>query len=274
MRPLSLHHLSMLRARPVDLVRAARAGGFDHCGIRIVPPAPDEQLVDVVHDRAARRAVLRALDDEGVAVLDVEALWIRKDTDVAALEPAVAAAAELGAGSFLTVGHDPDRGRLVDSLGEFTSLAAQHGVTVALEFITYTAVRGLAEAYEVVRAVDSDNLVLLVDSLQFFRAGADFDQLDAVPAELLPYVQIADGPARAPLGATALRTEARTARLAPGDGELDLRRFLDAVPAGIPLAVEAPTLELADAPLDVVARRLHDATQRLLTTPAPTEGHP
>jgi len=273
-RPLSLHHLSMLRASPVELVRAARAGRFDHCGIRIVPPDPADQLTDIVHDHAARRDVVSALDAEGIQLLDVEALWMREDTSVATLEPALVAAAELGATYFLTVGHDRDRGRLAHRLTEFSALAAQHEMTVALEFITYTAIKDLREARDIVNAIDADNLVLLVDSLQFFRAGAPFDQLDDVPAELLPYVQLADAPSRAPVGVDALRAEARTARLAPGEGELDLRRFIDVLPPNIPLAIEAPTLELANAPLNLVARRLHDATRRLLASPTPPGGTP
>ena len=266
-RDLSLHHLSMLRASPEQLVRAARAGGFDHCGIRIVSPDPaDGGVVDVVHDLPARRRLLRTLDEEGVRVLDAEAVWLRETTDVSALEPALEAAAELGAGYVLTVGFDTDRGRLLDNLGRFSSLARSHGITLSLEFITYTAVPGLADACDVIEAVGEDNLVVLVDALQFFRAGAEFDALSRIPPALLPYAQICDGRAVAPSGTEALRVEARTDRLAPGEGELDLPRLLAALPAGIPLAVEAPTLSLAAAPLDAASRHLHDATVRLLTT--------
>ena len=264
-RSLSLHHLSMLRASPDELVRAARSGGFDHCGIRIVSPdGKDDELVDVVHDAKARRRVVRVLEDEGIRVLDVEALWLRDTTDVRALEPALETAAEFGASYFLTVGYDADRPRLLDTLGRFSHLAAQHDIIVPLEFITYTAVTGVADAWDVIRDVGAPNLALLVDALQFFRAGAEFDVLASIPPALLPYAQICDGRKEAPVGTELLRAEARTDRLPPGLGELDLPRLLSALPSGIPLAVEAPTLSMADWPLDRASRHLHDATLDLL----------
>lgn len=62
-----------------------------------------------------------------------------------------------------------------------------------LEFITYSAVTSLADAAEVVEAVGRANVRLLVDSLQFFGAGAEFDLLSNLPAELFPYAQLSDG---------------------------------------------------------------------------------
>lgn len=113
-------------------------------------------------------------------------------------------------------------------------------------------------------AVGRENLAVLVDFLQFFRAGAEWDVLAAIPASLLPYAQISDGPAAAPTTVEALRHEARRARMIPGTGELDLKRLVAALPTGIPLSVEAPTEELAQQPLDAAARILGEATRGLL----------
>ena len=38
MHKLSLHHLTMLDAHPLQLVDAAQAGGFDYYGLRVVAP--------------------------------------------------------------------------------------------------------------------------------------------------------------------------------------------------------------------------------------------
>ena len=47
MRPLSLHHLTMLQAHPLELVEAAAAGGFDYCGLRLVAPMSSDTVFDL-----------------------------------------------------------------------------------------------------------------------------------------------------------------------------------------------------------------------------------
>ena len=42
---LSLAHLTVLDAHPLELVAAAVAGGFDAMGLRIVPPTPAHAVV-------------------------------------------------------------------------------------------------------------------------------------------------------------------------------------------------------------------------------------
>ena len=50
MRKLSLHHLTMLDAHPLQLVDAAHAGGFDYYGLRVVAPTAAVLLVDSYQD--------------------------------------------------------------------------------------------------------------------------------------------------------------------------------------------------------------------------------
>ncbi|UAK58039.1 sugar phosphate isomerase/epimerase [Mycolicibacterium smegmatis] len=261
---LSLHHLTRLDATPFELADAAAAGGFDMCGVRMVPVEPGEPVFDLVGDPQMRRRFARHLRERDVRLLDVEAVWIRPETDVDSLIPALEATAELGVQYLLTVGYDHERARLIDRLGRFADLAGEYGLTLPIEFITYSAITNLADAVDVIGAVGRKNLAVLVDFLQFFRAGAEWDVLAAIPASLLPYAQISDGPAAAPTTVEALRREARRARMIPGTGELDLKRLIAALPAGIPLSVEAPTEELAGQPLDAAARILGEATRGLL----------
>jgi hypothetical protein len=58
--------------------------------------------------------------------------------------------------------------------------------------------------------------------------------------------------------------EARGDRLLPGEGTLPLSAFLDALPENLPLAVEAPTLELAGLSFAESARRAGEATRVFL----------
>ncbi len=135
---LSFHHLCRIDAHPLDLIEAAAAGGFDFCGIRLVAPRPGDPLVPVVGDGAAVQAIERRLRDTGVRVLDIEAVWLAPDTDVATLRPAIETGARLGARYLLVVGFDADRARLLDNFAALCALAGSFGLRVMLEFITYT----------------------------------------------------------------------------------------------------------------------------------------
>jgi sugar phosphate isomerase/epimerase len=265
-RPLSLHHLTMLDATPFELVDAAVAGGFDMCGVRIVPADPDQSVFDLIGDSSTRRTFIRHLEDSGVRLLDVEAVWIRGDTNVQSLVPAFQAAAELGVRHVLTVGNDFERTRLIDSLGRLADSAAVYGLTLPIEFITYSAITNLADVVDVTRSVGRDNLQIAIDSLQFFRASAEWDVLADIPTSALPYAQISDGPRTPPRTVEALRHEARSDRMIPGTGELDLQRLIAALPAGVPLSVEVPTVEFAGRPFNVASRVLGEATRQLLAS--------
>ena len=60
--------------------------------------------------------------------------------------------------------------------------------------------------------------------------------------------------------------EARTGRLLPGDGVLPLRELVAALPAGIPLAIEAPSRATADLPALERSRRAYRALSALLAS--------
>jgi len=254
----------MLRADPFELVDAAATGGFDRCGVRIVAPDSDQRVFDLIGDPAVRSRFVEHLGDRGVRLLDVEAVWLRKDTDVTALVPALEAAADLGAKYVLTVGYDFDAARLTDTLGRLADAADQFDLTLPLEFITYSAVPSLADAVNLVARVGRHNVNILIDSLQFFRAGAEFDVLSTILPSVLPYVQISDGPAVGPTTVDGLRFEARSDRMLPGTGDLDLRRLLGALPPNMPLSIEVPNVELATLPFREAAVRLRAATNALL----------
>lgn len=93
-----------------------------------------------------------------------------------------------------------------------------------------------------------------LDMLHLRRAGTDAGALLALPPERVAYAQLCDvAPGPAPALA-ALPTEARSDRLQPGTGVAALAAFLDALPDGIPLAVETPVG--AEAALPTAARLL------------------
>lgn len=248
MAELSLHHLTMIDASPLELVDAAAAGRFDYCGIRLVAPRPGDPFADIVDDPRAVGELRRRLDDTGVKLLDIEAIWLGPDTDIATLRRPLEVGAGLGARYVLTVGYDEDLPRLADNFGRLCDLAGALRMTVMLEFITYCTIRSLGEARVMVETCGRANAGILVDTLQFFRSGAQPADLDGIPARLFPYMQLCDGARAAPASVEARRREARTDRRLPGAGELPVGELLRHLPRGIPFSLEAPTVALKGLP--------------------------
>ena len=273
MRPLSLHHLTMLGAHPLELVEAASAGGFDYCGIRLVAPMASDPVFDLVGQPAMVREVRQRLSDLDVRLLDIEAIWLQPGTRVQELVPALETGHALGAKYVLAVGFDPEPQRLMGNFCRLCEAAAQLNMVVALEFITYCSIATLEQALDLVRRSGQPNARLLVDALQFFRSGAQTSQIAGLDPALMPYAQICDGPLASPLTLEERRREARTARLLPGQGELPVRELVAALPASIALSVEAPTLQLAGLPFNEQARIVGHTVRRFLQpdSPGPAE---
>lgn len=264
MTGLSLHHLTMIEAHPLQLIEAAAAGGFDHCGIRLVAPRPGDPLTDIAGDAEAVRQVGRRLKDSGITLLDIEAIWLGPATDVETLRLPLEVGASLGARYALVVGNDDDRVRLADNFARLGDMAAGLGMSLMLEFITYCSVGSLRDAQALVAASGRGNAGVLIDTLQFFRSGALPADLDGMPPPLFPYMQICDAPFAAPLTPEARRHEARTDRRLPGQGELPVAELLAHLPRDILLSLEAPTAELRGLPFVEQGRQAGAALRAFL----------
>ena len=73
--------------------------------------------------------------------------------------------------------------------------AAERGLRLALEFIPGTGIPDLASAWEIVRRANRPGGGLMLDSWHFFRSGADFALLAAIPPGAVFAIQLADAPA-------------------------------------------------------------------------------
>jgi sugar phosphate isomerase/epimerase len=175
-------------------------------------------------------------------------------------------AAELGVRHVLVASGPAERGAVVERFGSLCERAVAAGVVLVLEFLPIFTIGSLADAVGVVEEAGQPNGAVLVDTLHLARSGGGPDDVRAVPARLLPYLQLADAPAEPP-GRTReeLRDEALNGRLLPGKGALPLHEVVDAVP-GVPLSVELRSAALMAAFPDPVARarEVLAATRRFL----------
>jgi sugar phosphate isomerase/epimerase len=162
------------------------------------------------------------------------------------------------------MGNDPDEARLTDCFARLCEEAARFDLRVNLEFAAFTRAPSIQAAQRIVDRAGQANGGILIDALHLARSGGTPADIRRIDPRRLAYSQLCD--ARGPRPATddALRREARLDRHYPGTGDLPLTEILDALPAGLPIGVEAPCVEDAALPVLERARRCGEATRRFL----------
>jgi sugar phosphate isomerase/epimerase len=237
--PLSLAHLCALDVPPADLAAMAGQAGFASIGVRAMPAVPGGVHYDL--ERRETRAALRAsLAASGVALMYVELIGLDRGLEPRRFRHAIEAGAELGATRLAVAGDDPDIDLVAAKMAELCDIALPLGIAVDLEFMPFRAIGDLAAALAVVARAARPNAHVLVDALHMFRSRSDPGLLARADPALLGTFQLCDAGAAMPVGAAALAEEARTRRLLPGDGALDLGALIAALPAPLPLGVEVP----------------------------------
>ena len=209
---MSLAHLTVLPAGPLELIDAAASAGFDAIGLRIQPPLPTDTITPVVGNLPLLREIKSRLSQTGISIVDVEAFWLMPHTSVEGLRPAMEIAVELGARHVLIVGNDPDRARVIDRFAALCGMCAEFALRPMLEFIPYTFIRSLPEAHAFLAASGAVNSGILIDALHLSRSGGSPADIPQYPADLFSYVHLCDAPATPP-AAEELRGEARGNRL-------------------------------------------------------------
>lgn len=250
--PIGIAHLTLLALTPPELVTVAAQAGYDFVGIRVKAVTPTERRYAMEPGSPLSRETVARLRDTGVAVRDIEFLPLGPDTGPADWLPALEAGAALGAGTFSVVGVDEDRARLTDTLARLVADAAPYGIRPTLEPISYQPVSRVGEAAAIARAAGS---AVLLDALHIQRGASDLAEVRALDADLVPLVQLCDGPLvlppvldlppGTPAEGSARHVESRVQREVVGEGEFPLAALLGAVPAGTPVSVEVPHARLA-----------------------------
>ena len=270
--PIGIAHLTLLALTPPELVTVAAEAGFDFVGIRVKAVTAGERHYAMEPGSPLSRETLARLRDTSLEVRDIEFLALGPDTGRDDWMPALEAGAALGACTFSVVGVDHDRGRLTDTLARLTADGAPFGIRPTLEPISYQPVSRVAEAAVIARAAGS---AVLLDSLHIQRGGSGMDEVRALEPDLVPVVQLCDGPLVLPdvLGlppgtpaeGSARHVESRVQREVVGQGEFPLAELLAAVPPLTPVSVEVPhaTLQARLSPRDFAALNLR-AVQALL----------
>jgi len=248
----------------VDRVTAAANAGFRGLGL---------WHADLLHilEKRGLHELRTILDDGGMVHIELEFLWDwfldpgtderrRSDQRRRTLLDAagVLGARHVKVGNF--AGRQVPVGLLTERFAELCAEAAEHGTSVAYEFMYRDATAGSLEAaLSVVRGAGAANGGLALDLWHIVDLDVSTASVRELPAGTVVAAEVSDG-ARSP-GSGARRTM-RDRRL-PGDGDFDIGGFVAAVrAAGFqgPWGVELLSAAIGDVGPAELARRAYRST--------------
>jgi sugar phosphate isomerase/epimerase len=232
MRRIGLAALTVLELSPAEQIGVAAEAGYDFVGLRLVPV--EGQPYRHAFDAAELE---KRLADTGMQVLDVEVFRLAPQTKLADFEPAMAIAERLGATELLVHGADPDEARLAETWGRFCDLARKHRLAASLEPMPWVDISTVAKANRILNLAPRENAALLVDPIHFYREANSLSELSNTKTR---YLQFCDARAERPASMDEIRRQAREDRLMPGEGGLDLKGLLKALPPDLPIGLEIP----------------------------------
>ena len=242
LRPLSLDQLTVIGARPAELVDLAANAGF-----AAVSPwlgAVRYDGLPAAHLRAGDPetvAMARRLRGTGVVINQADGFALTDATPMAAYREGVPLMAEMGARNIVALQFDNDEARGFDQFCQLAEWATAAGMGIVLEFTPLSRLAGLDEALTFLGRADQANAGLLVDLLHLAQSGGTPADLARVPPGLIRGAQLCDGPASVDHATYA--HNAITHRLWPGEGALPVAAFLNALPPDIIIGVEIPRYE-------------------------------
>jgi sugar phosphate isomerase/epimerase len=263
----SLAHLTVLQCSPPEMVSIAAKAGYQYVSLRMTAVTANERTYPLMDDRAMMKETKKRMADTGVGVLDIELARMDPQTEPETYLKFLEAGAELGARAVIAQLPDPDRGRATERFDRLCDLAQPFGLTVDLEFPSWTDTPDLKAAAAVIEAADKPNAGLLVDTLHFDRSRSSLEYLRSLPRDWFHFIHLCDAPAEIPTTTEEIIYTARAGRFFPGEGGLKLREILASMPT-VPYSLEIPNEALMKelGPEEFSRRAIRAAEQYLAGT--------
>jgi len=243
----SLAHLTVIGCSPPEATYIAARAGYDFVSLRLIPMGVDGEFTCVSEDKGMIRKTRDALNSTGVKMLDLELARILDDVAPETYLPAMEIAAELGAKHVISSAWTRERNErefILDRYAKICDLAAPLGLTVNLEFPSFSSLPTLRDAADIVRAADRPNGGILIDTLYLYFSGVSLDEIETIPAEWFHLMHICDTDAVLPTTIDEMRHVARDERKYLGEGRIDFDGILSRLPA-MPYSIELPNIKRA-----------------------------
>ena len=260
----SLAHLTVLQCSPPEMIEIAAKTGYQYVSFRITPVTPNEPVYPLMDDPKMLKETKTHMADTGIRVLDIELVRMDPDTEPEPYLSFLEACGELNARSIITQVPDSDRERAVDRFARLCDLAKPFGLTVDLEFLTWTENPDLKSAASIIKAANRPNAGILVDTLHFNRSKCRLEDLRNLPRKWFHFVHLCDARGEIPTTKEGLIHTARCDRYFPGEGNLNLREILNCIP-NVPYSLEIPNDGIMKelGPEEVARRAIRAAEQYL-----------
>ena len=238
----SLAYLTVNGCSPLEMIQIAARTGYDYVSLRLIPMGVPGEVPFRLDDREQIANIKMSLKETGIGVLDLELARIVEDVDPRSYLPAMEVAAELGArhviSSAWTESRD-NRNFVIDRYAEICVLAQPLGLTVSLEFPSFSRLTNLKEAADIVAAANCSNGGILIDTLYFHFSKVGFNELEELPADWIHFMHICDVAPEIPDSRDGMVHAARDARLYFGEGCVDFSSIFKRIPR-VPLSIELP----------------------------------
>lgn len=272
-KQFSLAHLTVIGCSPPEMTYIAARAGYDFVGFRLIPMGVAGEHAYLPGDKAMIRLTKAALNATGVRMLDLELARILDNVEPESYLPAMEVAAELGAAHVISSVWTKERNErsfIIDRFAQICDLAKPFGLTVNLEFPSFSRLTNLQETADIVRAADRSNAGVLLDTLYFHCSRVGLEELSELPAEWFHFMHICDTREDIPTTREGLIHIARDERLYFGEGCIDFTSILERLPA-MPYSIELPNLQrVKEYGYEEHARRCLETARRCLD---PLESH-
>jgi sugar phosphate isomerase/epimerase len=237
-----LDQVTLTHTLPSDVVRIASKAGYDGVSVWVNSPTTNLSVPVLRAGTTELRKLRRALEETGLRVNGVECFDLTAPLADDAIRRALAVAADLGARTatalfFAKLSEE----RAGAELARFADLVAEFDMHVTVEFMAETLcgmVNSWGEALRVIDRSQRSNVGITVDMLHLGRTHASPTELIGLPPSRIAYIQLCDAPLTWPDDLHI--HEAGTHRLYPGEGQLPILAYLQALPKGIPFGIEVP----------------------------------
>lgn len=227
---------------PPEMTYIAARAGYDFVSLRLIPVGVDGEIPYFPDDREMISKTKAALKETGIKVLDLELARIVEDVDPRSYLPAMEVIAELGAKHVISSAWTTDRNDrnfIVDRFAEICDLAAPFGLTVNLEFPTFSRLINLTDTADIVRTANRTNSGILIDTLYYHYSKVTLDELQNLPRKWFNFLHICDTVSEIPTNKEGMIHVARNERLYIGEGGIDFAAILAFLPA-MPYSIELP----------------------------------
>lgn len=246
MDQLGIEFISVFGLPPIEFVHLAAdlEVGAISLGLAPLDANPHGYPSYSLSDPALQRGFKAALKERGVSLALAEGFFVLPGRDVGAFAADLDLMADLGAQRINTLALEPDPSRRQDQLAALVEMAAQRGLKTTLEFLPGVPIGDLSAAAATVRSLGRPEFSVLADTMHLGRSAASGVQI-AELADVIGYAQLCDCPrTRSDM---SYGDEAKYERMVPGEGELPLLDYLQALPPGVVIGLEVPQRGLAEA---------------------------